>query len=176
MNLRVKCDHEKRSFSMAAFSANGNSFEIEVVREVFGIKNANLQKLAIQARWKDLEIRVLDPISLMHAKAKLALLISQKERRDVDHVKILVYCVRAFLREAIQAVERDSTLVRGWLGAAEKVLTLTESTVGARLSRRFSVNWNIILPEKEIHACRIPKIVQFREVRLPAWQKKLIQK
>lgn len=153
-----------------------NEIEVEIVRKVPGLPEANLQASAIHARWKDWEIRVLDPISLLHAKAKLALLVPQKERRDVDHIKILVYCVRAFLREALQAVEQDAALARGWLGAAEKTLALTESTTGARLARRHAVNWAGILPLKEIHRSPAPKVIQFREKRLPLWERKVHRK
>lgn len=150
--------------------------DIEILRTVLGLNRSKVQQSAIHARWNNFEIRVLDPISLLHAKAKLALLVSQKERRDVDHVKILVYCVRAFLREALELANRQPALVRGWLGAMEKSMALTESSTGKRLAKRFSVNWREILPLNEIRKCDLPKVVQFREKRLPTWEQKLARK
>ncbi len=150
--------------------------KLEIVREIFGLKRAKVQEVAVHARWKNLEIRVVDPVSLLQVKAKLALTVSQKERRDLDHVKILVYCVRAFVREALQAVEQDASLSRGWLGAIEKTLALTESTTGTRLARRFAVDWSRILPLEEISRSESPKVVQFRQRRLPLWEQKLFRK
>lgn len=150
--------------------------EIEIVREVLGLDRVKLQQSAVHARWSNLEIRVLDPVSLLYSKVKLALLVSQKERRDVDHMKILVYCVRAFLREALDFANQNSTLARGWLGATEKTLALTESSTGTRLAKRFAVNWAEILPLKEIRESQLPKIIQFREKRLPTWEQKLSRK
>lgn len=152
----------------------GVSAEIEVVRSVPGLKTEKIPSLAIQAHWNNLEIRVLDPISLLHAKAKLCLLVPQKERRDADHVKILVYCVRGFLREALRAAEQSPALVRGWLGAMEKTISLTESATGARLAKRFGVDWSNILPEREIQESLLPAAIQFREKRLPVWRRKII--
>ena len=157
-------------------TVDGAPGNIEIVRLIPGVSDREAEEHAVEREFEGETIRVLDPISLLYAKARLALLVSQKERRDVDHVKILIYCVRAFLREALDAAEHDSTLVRGWLGATEKTLALTESTTGARLTRRFAVNWPEILPFKEIRKSPLPKVIQFRQKRLPTWEQKLSPK
>lgn len=155
---------------------DGHPSNIEIVRSIPGVSDQDAEKHAIEREFEGETIRVLDPISLLHAKAKLALLVSQKDRRDVDHVKILIYCVRAFLREALALAEEEPALVRGWLGATEKSMSLTESSTGKRLAERFSMNWREILPLDEITKCALPKVMQFREKRLPSWKQKISRK
>ncbi|MEP6662753.1 MAG: hypothetical protein ABJC04_03715 [Verrucomicrobiota bacterium] len=140
---------------------NGASSMIEIVRFVPGLTERETEKHAFEHEFEGATIRVLGPISLLHAKAKLCLIASQKERRDADHVKILFYCVRGFLREALCAAEQSDALMRGWLGAMEKT---------------FGVNWNNILPEKEISKSLLPGVVNFREKRWPIWQRKILSR
>ena len=179
LKVRARLPSSKEMTALAGaipLQIAGSPSTIEIVRLVPGLTEIEIEKHALEREFEGETIRVLDPISLLHAKAKLALRVSQKERRDVDHVKILVYCVRAFLCEALHAAEQDFTLVRGWLGAVEKTLSLTESTTGARLAERFWVDWTEILPLKEIHRSALPKVIQFRQTRLPIWEQKLNRK
>lgn len=146
---------------------------IEIVRNVPGVTDKEAEDRSVEREFSGQKIRVLDPISLLYCKAELAQKVSQVGRRDVDHLKMLVYCVRAFLREALRQTEEDAALQKGWLGAAEKVLSLTESAKGAKLSRRFDVSWREIFPEKEIARNQLPKLKSFRERRLPEWKRKM---
>jgi len=119
------------------------------------------------------EIRVADPISLLYAKVHLTLKVSQKGRRDADHLAIMVLCVRAFLRMALPRAERGEMPVRGWLAAAERVLTLSESSAGKKVSRRIAIDWYEALPLKEIENSRNPRIISFRDKRLSRWRARI---
>ena len=103
---------------------------IEVVRRIPGV-SGSVETLAIEAEWAGRKIRILDPVSLLACKLALATSVSQAVRRDVDHLKILVPCLRAFLREFLEGVEEGKLPARGWLGAANKVLKLTTSARAA---------------------------------------------
>jgi len=64
---------------------------------------------------------------LLAGKLALAATVPQKTRQEVAHLKILVPCVRAFLNEFLQRVERGEIPARHWLGAANQVLKLTST-------------------------------------------------
>ena len=102
------------------FRIGDSKSQIEVIRFVPGVPTRLLRETALEAVWAQHQIRVIDPISLLHAKARLALKISQKDRRDADHLAIMVLCVRAFLRDALVKVQDGSLPSRNWLAAAEK--------------------------------------------------------
>ena len=158
---------------MIPFKRGDLDSQIEVVSSVPGVPAKLLQETAVEATWGDYRIRVIDPISLLCAKAHLALKVPQKGRRDAGHLAIMVLCVRAFLRGALPKVEDDSLPAHDWLAAAERVLTLSESTAGARTARRFGTDWTEVLPLKEIQESATPQISSFLEMRLPRWNAKI---
>ena len=158
---------------MIPFKRGDLNSQIEVVSSVPGVPAKLLQDTALEATWENYQIRVIDPISLLCAKAHLALKVPQKGRRDADHLAIMVLCVRAFLRGALSKVDDDALPVHNWLAAAERVLTLSESTIGAKTAHRFGTDWTEVLPLKEIQGSAVLQIVSFRDRRLPRWKAKI---
>jgi hypothetical protein len=154
------------------FKIDGLPAYIEMVRLVPGLASNKIQSWAVAARRGKNEIRVLDPVSLLVCKINLALTVDQKQRRDVEHLRILVICVRAFLRETLQGVTKGELPARGWLGAVERVLKLGESAIGKKAAHKFDLNWTDALPEKEIAASKLPLVGQLRQKRLPQWREK----
>jgi hypothetical protein len=142
---------------------------IEVVRSIPGVTAGSVDKLAIQAEWNGREIRVMDPISLISSKLKLAFTVPQKKRQDGAHLNVLVYCVRGFLREFLHGVEQGVLPAQGWLGAVNKMLKLAKTTHGRRAVGRFGIHWRTVLPLEEISQSENSKVVRFRESQLPRW-------
>ena len=136
---------------------------IEIVRLIPGVSATTVDALAIGAKLSGQYIRVLDPISLMLCKVNLALTVSQENRQDVEHLKILIICVRGFLRELLQEVERGNLPAKGWLGAANKLSKLVKSTCGRKAAKKFEICWLDILPLPEIARSKNEKIISFRK-------------
>jgi hypothetical protein len=109
---------------------------------------------------------VLDPISLLCSKVNLALTVPQKERQDVAHTKILILCVRGFLRDALQEVELHHLPAKGWLGAVNRLVKLVKSTHGRKAAKKFDIHWPDLLPLQEIAVCKNVKIVSFRDQQM----------
>ena len=131
-----------------------------------------MDALAIQAEWKGRTIRVLDPISLLACKLELVASVAQEKRRDVAHLKILVPCVRAFLDEFLQQVERGEIPARHCLGAVNQVLKLTTDKRGRKVASQRQINWQEILPLTTIARSQNEKIRRFREQQLEQGYKK----
>ena len=98
--------------------------------------------------------------------------MDQTNRRDTDHVRILVLCTRAFLRETLHGAEANVLPARGWLGAIERVLKIAESKLGKRAVSTLELDWNHALPLAEIAASKLKPVVQFHELRLAQWRGK----
>lgn len=139
---------------------------IEVVRVVRGVTIRAVETLAVGAEWSGQQIRVLDPISLLVCKVNLALTVSQENRQDIEHLKILCFCVRGFLREVLREVELGNIPAKGWLGAVNKVMKLAKSTHGRKAAKQFEITWSEIPPRAEIAGSQNEKITQFREKQL----------
>lgn len=153
------------------FTIGGLKSNIEVIRRIPGV-SGSVDALAIEAEWGEKIIRVLDPISLLACKLELVASVSQEKRRDVAHLKILVPCVRAFLDEFLQQVERDEIPARHWLGAVNQVLKLTTDNRGRKIATQHQINWQDVLPLTTIVRSQNEKIRRFREQQLEQGYKK----
>jgi hypothetical protein len=138
---------------------------IEIVRRIRGI-SGSAEALAIRAEWNGMEIRVLDPISLLACKLELAACVPQENRRDVMHLTTLVPCVRAFLGEFLRQVERGEIPARHWLDAANQVLKLTTNHRARVVAKKHPIDWMRVLPLTAIAECRDPKIKRFHDQQL----------
>jgi hypothetical protein len=118
---------------------------IEIVRRIPGV-SSSVDTLAIKAEWNGKTIRVLDPISLLACKLELVASVPQEKRQDAVHLKILVPCVRSFLNEFPQRVERGEIPARHWLRAANQVLKLTTDHRARKIADKHQINWPEIPP------------------------------
>jgi hypothetical protein len=148
------------------FQIGKQSSNIEIVRLIPGVSVTTVDAMAVGAELSGQQIRVLDPISLVLCKVNLALTVPQENRQDVEHLKILVYCVRGFLRDALRAVESGNAPAKGWLGAVNKLSKLAKSTHGRQAANKFGIRWPEILPLAEIAQAKNEKIILFRENQL----------
>ena len=147
------------------FQIGGLKSNIEIVRRIPGV-SGSVDALAIQAEWNGKTIRVLDPISLLACKLELVASVPQEKRHDVAHLKILLPCVRAFLDEFLQKVERGEIPARHWLGAANQVLKLTTDKRAKKIASKHHINWLEILPLTALAKSQNDKIRRFREQQL----------
>jgi hypothetical protein len=150
----------------------GQPSNIEVVRRIPGV-SSTVDDLAIEAKWEDNRIRVIDPVSLLASKLELAATAPQFGRNDVPHLKVLVPCVRAFLDELLEQVEKRKIPARHWLVAANHVLKLTGNRRAEKIGETYQIRWSEILPMAALAKCRDEKIVRFREQQLEQGYKKL---
>lgn len=153
------------------FKIGGMKSNIEVVRRIPGV-SGSVDALAVQAEWNGKTIRVLDPISLLACKLELVASVSQEKRRDAAHLKILLPCVRAFLNEFLQQVERNEIPAKHWLGAVNRVLKLTTAKRARKIASKHQIIWPEILPLTIIAKSQNEKIKRFREQQLEQGYKK----
>jgi hypothetical protein len=74
--------------------------------------------------------------------------------------------LKQFWREFLLQVEQNELPVRGWLGAANRVLKLTTSLRSRKIAKRYNIDWSEILPLREIAQSEQEKIIRFREYHL----------
>jgi hypothetical protein len=135
---------------------------IEVVRRLPGVSDT-VAVPAVEAEFGGQSIRVLDPISLLACKLELSAEVSQQDRRDVEHLRILLRCVPAFLAEILGQVELNELPARDWLNVVKRVLKLTRSSRALKLGHTHRIDWAKILPVGAIARCSNPAIRRFYE-------------
>ncbi len=146
---------------------------IEVVNDVPGVANDLIEKTAITTELKGKIVRLIDPISLLKSKGYMALRINQESRNDVAHLRIMVFCVRAYLRFVMKRVLVEELNARGWFKMVEVIMAFSESEDGRNLAWRHSIDWTNVLPLREIESAEGKQFEVFREKRLAAWKKKI---
>ena len=144
---------------------------IEVVRRIPGV-SGSVDESSVQTEWNGKTIRVIDPISLLACKLELVVSVPQEKRHDVPHLKILLPCVRAFLDEFLQRVERGEIPARHWLGAVNQVLKLTTDNRARKIAAKHLISWPEILPLTAIAKSQNEKIKRFQEQQLEQGYKK----
>jgi len=154
-----------------AIEIGGLKSNIEVVRRIPGIPDA-LETPAIQAEFDGNILRVLDPISLLACKLELAATVSQENRQDVAHLKILIPSVRAFLGSLLIEVDLERLPAKEWLKVANQVLKLTTNQRARKIASQHQINWPEILPLAAIAKSRNEKIRRFKEQQLEHGYKK----
>jgi hypothetical protein len=176
LGLRAQLPHSREMTGLAGIvplQLGGAPTTVEVLRLMPGAKPGMVEKFAAEYELGNHLVRVADPISLLSCKLYLALKVDQKERRDVDHLRIMLVCVRGFLRETLRGVEDGSLPARGWLGAVERVLKLADSSRGKQVVRTLGVDWTQSLPLTEIAASDHRAAKAFREKRLVQWETRM---
>ncbi|HAV65644.1 MAG TPA: hypothetical protein DCY13_25125 [Verrucomicrobiales bacterium] len=149
--------------------------QIEFVRRVPGVQPAKVERLAVEVQFANVIVRVIDPISLLISKSAMVFIADQEGRHDLDHVQMLLLCVRAYLREALEDVEVGRLPARGWLNQVERVFKLAESKRGRRLREQWQIDWSSVLPMREIERSEQMGLVRFPKDRLPLWREKLVR-
>ena len=176
LGVRAQLPHSREMTALAGtipLQIGGSATTVEVLRLIPGVPPGVLEKSAAEYEFAGYCVRLADPISLLACKVYLVLKVDQTARRDVEHLRIMLLCVRAFLRETLRGVEAGALPARGWLGALERVLKLAESSRGKKAARIIGVDWTEALPLTEIAASGHRAAKQFREKRLVQWQAKL---
>lgn len=176
LKLPPQFPHKKMMTAFAGavpWFIRGHKSSVEMIRQVPGVTAEQIAKFAITHEYSGLQVRVIDVISLLICKLKLALTVDQSQRRDADHARILFLCTRAFLRETLAGAEAGVLPARGWLAAAERVMKLAESKTGRQAALQLGFNWREVLPETEITASLHSVLAQFKKLRLPQWWEKV---
>jgi hypothetical protein len=148
---------------------------IEVVRLVPGVSDEQAEASAIVVDLEGKQLRVLNPILLTACKLELAFTVSQEKRRDLIHLRIMIPCVRGFMRELLADVESGSQSAKGFSGAANAMWKLATSARGQRVTREHGIRWSF-LPVNEILSSQNSKITRFREMQLSEWRKSEVGK
>jgi hypothetical protein len=107
-----------------------------------------------------------DPITLLKGKIYNIAHFDQKNRNDIQHIKILCLCVPLFISKSISVAEDDPKAGRPCLNDLERVLAISASPEAAKVGLQLGINWLELLPLAAIRASSNAKLQAFAEKRL----------
>ena len=147
--------------------------EIEVVRSVPRSTADEVRATSLVVMHEGLRLHVINPIVLLRSKAGLARTIAQEGRQDVYHLRVMLLCVRGFLRELLYSVTSGEITARDWLNIVKDLLTFTESDLGRNVAKQYGIEWVKVLPELDLSQVTSQTIRTFYEKRVPLWRERL---
>ena len=150
---------------------NAVTVKIEILKRIYGVTTQEAKATALVVERDGVQYRVLHPLMLLKAKAEASVYLPQdnsgQERQDVRHLKMVILCVRGFLRELIAQVENNKLSARDCINLLEETLTIATSRAAADTKKKFGVVWDMVLPLESLESASNPKLKNFFGKRLP---------
>jgi hypothetical protein len=146
--------------------SGGGFLRVEVLHTVLGLDAKDLGRTVnIEAAG------VIGRIPLPHLvlKAKLAnsALIRQEGRQDVKHARIMLLCVRAFIKELLENCRSGLIGERAVVNLLGEVWEIVSSPQAERAVSLWSFDFLTVWPMEELKASGDEKIVRWLEHRFP---------
>jgi len=152
--------------------AGGNVLPVHDLKMVVGLGPADLRKHALHVEFAGVRVHVLNPIACLMAKLHNIIAIDQRDRQDEKHVRILIPCVRGFLRRLImEAAQSDN--YRPVLDALKHVLACTSKRRVLSVAQLHGFDLSRTLPVAELKSNPHPKLARFAAMQLPRWERLL---
>jgi hypothetical protein len=146
-------------------SVKNKELKVEVLHSVHGlkeIKDADNFYLTIH----DVSAKVLAPLPLLQCKITNAASISQTERQDVKHVKIMILCVREFLKETLLIGQTQDVSGRNVLKPFSQIYEIITSSEAEKVRKKWDVDFQKVWPLEQIINSDIPQILGFYQHQL----------
>lgn len=150
----------------------GNVLAVDSLKMVAGLLPREIIKGSVSVEFAGATIRVLNPITCLKAKLCNLRELDQRGRQDEKHVRILIPCVRAFIRRLLTEAEGHGNY-RPALNALKQLLPITSNRDTLRIARSRGLDLAQTAPFAELAASRNVRIVNFMTKQLPKWQRAL---
>jgi hypothetical protein len=147
----------------------GRLLRVDHLKMVTGLRPAEVKRGTMTIEFGGVKIWILNPIACLKAKLHNLSVLDQQGRQDEKHVRILISCIRAFLRRLIREAGSDGNS-RPALNGLQQLLLLTSRAKTRRTACDYKFDLAQSAPMPELVASAHPKIANFVSKRLPAWQ------
>jgi hypothetical protein len=144
-------------------TARGVATRIEVLFSVYGISSKEIEASSMLIGGAGIEgpVRVPNPVICLKMKIHNAVGLNQTRRQDVKHVKMLILCNRAFLRDVLCECEAGRVLERTLIKALEALFTLVTSDIATSAAQKFGFDWRSAFPIEELCQSPLSRVQNF---------------
>ena len=133
----------------------------EFIDTIMGVNPEDVFKRALTVEFKGVRVKIIDPITLLHAKCVNLRDLEQEDRNDRRHVEMCVWIIQGFVSQAMEAVKTGALTERDIINLLKR-LTETVATF-----RNFCQTQNINLlksfPVDSINEAGLTKVVRYVE-------------
>jgi len=146
---------------------SGTRTRIEVLYATYGLNNKDLLDDVAEV-WNPelgLRVRLPHPLACLKAKTHNVARLSQEKRQDLKHLKVLLLCNRAFLRDVLDQAERSQVSERAAVNPLEALFRFTQTRIAREAAAKYNLNWAEAFPLKELLATKLPRVRSFMQKR-----------
>jgi hypothetical protein len=168
-NWKLTCYNEPRTIAIAMLTkelSNKPPLLVEVINSVNGLRPRDLSDPDLLELRPGQFYRVLSPVMLLKAKLANVAQIDQARRQDVRHVKMLVPCVREYLREAHSRTLSGEITERALVDILENARDLSVDPQNLVLAKKHGFDLTNLFPP-ELTQSKLQKVARFVQFRLP---------
>jgi hypothetical protein len=143
----------------------GGVLKIEVLHTVLGLDAKDLAR-TIDLQAGEILGRVPLPQLVLKAKIANAALIKQEGRQDEKHVRMMVICVAAFIRELLENFRAGALGERPVVNLLEEIREIVTSPNAEKASQLWGFDFSEVWPMAELRGTGDGKIARWLEHRL----------
>jgi hypothetical protein len=142
----------------------GGILRVEVLHMVNGLSRDDLSR-TMELRVSETVARVLLPHVILKAKLENTLTIDQSGRNDVKHVRMMILCVNAFVRQLVGNVIEGRLTERALVNLLNEVHDLVTSEHALRSAEKWNFDLSGVWPMEELRGFEGDKIPRWLEHR-----------
>jgi hypothetical protein len=150
----------------------GHVLTVDALKTIPGLSPAEVKKGTMIVEFAGVTLRMLNPIACLKAKLHNVRKLDQKDRQDEKHVRILIHCVRAFIRRLLAEGIADGNL-RPAFNAIKYLFYVTSASQAIKIARTRGFNLLETIPGHDIASAGHPKLFKFTQTELPKWKQRL---
>lgn len=150
--------------------ADGRTSCVEILFTLNGVTREEIVRGAAQIALPQTDTIVQLPSPLICLKAKLhnAAQLDQAGRQDVKHVRMLLLCNRAVLRDTLMSCEQQRLPPRIAVNALEALLALQNLPPARQVTAAHNLDWQSAYPVAQLQATPIEALQRFYDLRFRA--------
>ena len=137
---------------------------IEVLHTVNGLNPGELSR-TIELKTTGVSARVLLPHLLLKAKISNSCDIDQTGRSDVKHVRMMILCVRAFIKDLLGNVAAERISQRAMVNTLGEIWPIITSPEAEKAAEKWGFDFTEVWPMDELNTCGLEKIQRFMKHR-----------
>ena len=144
----------------------GGFLRVEVLHSVKGLDSKDLGR-TMEVGVGQVVARVLMPHLVLKAKIENSESIPQDGRNDVKHVRMMILCVREFIREFAGYVGEGRASDRALINVLEETLAISTSGQAIRASELWGLDFSELWPVASLKCLGEGKVSRWLQHRFP---------
>jgi hypothetical protein len=154
-------------------SKDGGTLIVEVLRSIYGLSPEDIAK-PVEIEYQGRSYKTLSPVTLLKAKLANCADLDQSKREDVRQTKVLIACVKEYIRIALKEVESGKSSERAAVNVLEALWRICSNGKNRGAAVRYELRLEDSFPQ-ELETANSSKIENFCSFRLPKLKQDLQQ-